>query len=234
MKYVQVCGLFLMLVCTSCGGQNKPDLPKDNIKPETKDVLASRWIDTQYEYTDSTGKRLIIQNSGPRGILYTDANGKEYAKATFWTRIINETDNPLELTIDFSGDSYEFPGSVGSSLRSHYKIILPPDTMTRGEEDLFNYGLTDVDHFLNNSIDKPSSLKRTINPKESSGFYVLRLLIKPKSGWQKIKDDGNGTTRAGFSLKGQDLFYTLNGKEIHCGMVNLKNLVLQKYKKTGL
>jgi hypothetical protein len=77
-------------------------------------------------------------------------------------------------------------------------------------------------------------LKRTINPKESSGFYVVRLLIKPKSGWQKIKDDGNGTTRAGFSLKGQDLLYTLNGKEIHCGKVNLKNLVLQKYTKTGL
>lgn len=37
-----------------------------------------------------------------------------------------------------------------------------------------------------------------------------------------------GTTRAGFSLKGQNLFYTLNGKEIQCGRVNLKNLMLKK------
>ena len=212
---------------TSCGGQNKTDLSQEKIKSETKDTSTSRWIYNKYVYTDSIGKSLIIQNSFPKGIQYTASDGKEYAKATFWTRIINETDNPLELTIDFSGDSYEFPGSVGSSVSSYYKIILPSDTMTRDKEDLFNYGLTDTD-FLNNSIDKPSSLKRTIDPKKSSGFYVVRLLIKLKSGWLRVKDDGNGTTRAGFSLKGQNLFYTLNGKEIHCGKINLKNLILKK------
>ena len=42
MKYIQVYALFLMLVfCTSCGGQNKPDLPKENIKSETKDIVTS-------------------------------------------------------------------------------------------------------------------------------------------------------------------------------------------------
>jgi hypothetical protein len=226
MRYIQAYALFLVLVfCNSCRGQNKPGLePEEKIKAETRDLSASRGIDTKYEYTDSDGKSLIIQNSFPKGILYTDSNGKEYVKVTFWNRIINETDNPLELTIDFSGESYEFPGSVGSSVNSHFKIILPSDTMTRDKEDLFNYGLT----FLDNSIDKPSSLKRTINPNKSSSFYVLRLFIKPKSGWLKVKADGNGTTRAGFSLKGQNLFYTLNGKEIHCGKVNLKNLILKK------
>ena len=131
MIYTHVYALFLMLVfCTSCGGQNKTDLPKENTKPETKDTVPSyRFNDpnfhTKYEYTDSIGKSLIIQNSFPRGELYTDPNGNEYAKATFWTRIINETDNPLELTIEFSGDSYEFPSSVGSSVGGYYKIILP-------------------------------------------------------------------------------------------------------------
>jgi hypothetical protein len=153
----------MVVFCTSCEGQNKPDPQKENIKPETKDTVTSprsnETYHTKYEYTDSIGKSLIIQNSFPRGILYTAPNGKEYAKATFWTRIINETDNPLELTID---------------------------------------------------------------------FYVVRLLIKPKSGWLRVKDDGNGTTRAGFSLKGQNIFYTLNGKEIHCGKINLKNLILKK------
>jgi hypothetical protein len=227
MKYAVLCVSFLMLAfCSSCGGQNNRDRPKEKVRSETKDVFTSRWIDTKYEYTDAVGKSLIIQNSLPRGILYTDSNGKEYAKVTFWTRIINETNNPLELTINFSGDSYEFPGSVGSSFRSHYKLIIPSDTMTPDKEDLFNYGLTDS--FLENSIHKPSSLKRTINPEASSSFYVVRLLIKPESGWLSVKDDGNGTTRAGFSLKGQNLFYKLNGKEIPCGSINFKNLRSRK------
>jgi hypothetical protein len=213
---------------------------KEKIKSETKDVSTSPESDegkfhTKYEYTDSAGKSLIIQNSFPKAELYTDPNGNEYGRAIFWTRIINETDNPLELKIDFSGDSYEFPGSVGSSVSRYFKIILPSDTMTRDKEDLYNYGLTDLDSFLVNSIDKPSSLKRTINPKKSSGFYVVRLSAILKSDWQSVKGDGNihrnseyGTTRAGFSLKGQNLFYTLNGKEIHCGSINLKNLMLRK------
>jgi ligand-binding sensor domain-containing protein len=42
MKYAHVYALFLMLVFyTSCEGQNKTDLSKENIKPETKDVISS-------------------------------------------------------------------------------------------------------------------------------------------------------------------------------------------------
>ena len=231
MKSTHVYTLFWMLVfCTSCGGQNKPGLPKENIKSETNEKYH-----TKYEYTDSNGKSLIIQNSFPRAELYTDPNGNEYAKAIYWTRIINETDDPLELTIDFPGDPYEFPSSVGSSVGIYYKLILPSDTLTRDKEDLYNYGLTDLDSIIVNSNQKPSSLKRTINPKESSGFYVVRLAIKPKSGWPTVKREGNihrdsdyGTTLAGFSLKGQNLFYTLNGKEIPFGSINLKSLVLRK------
>jgi hypothetical protein len=51
---------------TSCGGQNKTDLPKEKIKFETKDASTSRWIYTKYEYTDSIGKSLIVQNSFPK------------------------------------------------------------------------------------------------------------------------------------------------------------------------
>ena len=233
MKYIQASALFLMFIfCTSCKGQNKTDSPKDNIKFETKDIVSSpgsnEKFHTQYQYTDSNGKSLFIQNSFPRAEPYIDPKGREYAKAIFWTRIMNETDNPLELKIDFSGELYEFPLSVGSSVGNYFKIILPSDTMTRDKEALYNYGLTDLDHFLANSIDKPSSLKRTIHSKESSDFYVVRLSIKPKSGWPTVKEDRNihrnsdyGTTRAGFSLKGQNLFYTLNGKEIRCGKINL-------------
>jgi hypothetical protein len=217
---------------TSCGGQNKTDLPKEKIKSETKDKVTSYGsndpdIHTKYEYTDSIGKRLIIQNGFPRGgMKYTDPNGETYVYAVFWTRIINETDNPLELKFDFPVNSYEVPSLPGK----YYKILVPPDTMTLDKFPLFNYGLTDLKSFLDNNIHKSSSLKRTINPKESSGFYVVILCLV---------EGAHGTMRTGLSLKGQDLFYRIKNdgsksntkssdKEIHCGSINLKNLRLHK------
>lgn len=215
---------------TSCG-QNQTELSKDNSKPETKDIVTTTGsgeynIHTKYEYTDSIGKRLIIQNSFPKGETYTDPNGKEYFKVIFWTRIINETNNPLELKIDFPVDSYEVPSLPGK----YFKILVPPDTMTLDKENAFNYGLADLGSFLDKSIHKPSSLNRTINPKESIGFYVVMLCLI---------EGAHGTMRTGLSLKGQDLFYRIKidgsksntksiDKEIHCGSINLKYLMLQK------
>ena len=54
MKYAHVYVLFLMFVFfTSCGGQNKTDLPKEKIRSETKDKVTSygsneKGIDTKY------------------------------------------------------------------------------------------------------------------------------------------------------------------------------------------
>ncbi len=230
MKYVHVYTLFLMFVfCTSCGGQTKPDLPKENIKSEIKDIVTSlpsffslpspgpneKYNYTKYEYTDSIGKRLIIQNSLPKGgEKYTDLNGKVYVYAIFWTRIINETANPFRLTIDFPVDSFELPSSAGR----YFKLFLPSDTMILEKEHLFNYGLPVLNSFLDKGLQKASSLKRTINPKESSAFYVVTLFNRGV----------DGTLRTGLGLKGQNLFYRINGKEIHCGSINLKNLMLQK------
>lgn len=177
----------------------------------------------KYEYADSMGKRLIIENGGPKGITYTDPNGKKYFKTIFWTRIINETDNSLEFKIGFPADSYELPSSPGS----YFKILIPSDTMTIDKEPLYDYGVRGLKSFLDNSIHKPSFLKRTINPKESSGFYVVILF-----------DNGvGGPFRTGLSIKGQNLFYRvsryageqlIDDKEINCGSINLENLVPQK------
>ncbi len=220
---------------TSCG-QNQTNLSKDNIKSETKDKVTSpgsneRNIYTKYEYTDSIGKRLMIQNGFPRGDRYTDPNGKEYFKVIFWTRIINETDNPLELKINFPVDSYEVPSLPGK----YFKILVLPDTMTVDKEPLYNYGLTDLKPFLDNSIHKPSSLKRTINPKESSGFYVVIFSLINDG-----KPNATGIMRTGLSQKGGSLFYRISRftstparslideKEIPCGSINLKNFMLRK------
>ncbi|MDO6429420.1 hypothetical protein Q4E93_02390 [Flavitalea sp. BT771] len=210
---------------SSCTGQNPTISPEEIVKPETRDTVASprfndRNIYSKYEYTDSVGKRLIIENGYPRGgTKYTDPNGEVYVWAVFWTRIINETDNPLELKIDFPVDSYEVPSLPGK----YFKILVPPDTMTLEKFYLFNYGLTDLEFFLDRNIHNPSSVKRTIDPKKSSGFYVVMLCLV---------DGAHGTMRTGLSLKGQDLFYRIkidgsksnsksSDKEIQCGRINL-------------
>jgi len=216
---------------TACG-QSQTTVPKDNINSETKNIVTSSGSDernfhTKYEYTDSAGKRLIIQNGFPKGgSRYTDPDGEVYGYAIFWTRIINETDNPLELNIDFL-DSYEVPSFPGK----YFKIVVPPDTMTSDKEGLFSYGLTNLESFLDNSIHKPSSLKRTINPKESSGFYVVKLSLVSEG-----PHGGGDILRTGLILKGQNLFYRVSvynstppsEKEIDCGSINLKNLMLKK------
>ncbi len=190
------------------------------------DVLETVNSARKYMYVDSMGKCLIIQNSFPRGIKYTDPNGKEYSKLLFWTRITNETEKPLELKIDFPEDSYEVPSLPGR----HFKILLPSDTLALDKEPLPDYGMTNLKSFLDKNIHKPSSLKRTINPKESSGFYVVIL----------FDIEVPGPTRTGLVIKGQNLLYKvtryagkqgvslIDEKEINCGSINLKNLVRQK------
>lgn len=235
MKYAHIYTLFLMFVFYTSCGQNQTNSPKDTIKSETRDTVPSYRsndpnIHTKYEYTDAAGRRLIIQNGFPRGgMKYTDPNGEVYGYVIFWTQIINGTDNPLELKINFPVDSYEQPFLPGK----YFKILVPADTMTHDKFPLFNYGLADLESFLDNSIHKPASLKRTINPEESSGFYIVMLSLRVEGA------QGN-MLRTGLSLKGQDLFYRISRytstspislideKEIHCGSINLKNLMLRK------
>ncbi|WP_166926353.1 hypothetical protein [Flavobacterium poyangense] len=183
--------------------------------PKTSNTPKEKYIDTKYEYTDATGARLIIQNSLPKGGLkYTDPTGKNYIYVVFWTRITNETIHPVELTLDFPLDSFELPASSGN----YMKLRLPSDTITIDKVPLFDYGLA-VKSFLDNGIDKASSLKRTINPKESSSFYVVA-----------ISNLGvNGTIRTGLRLKEQNLFYNVNGKEIPCGQLTLKNAIPKSF-----
>ena len=212
--------------------KSKPDIvdieTSDSVKNvQNKKAFNDKDIYTKYVYIDSNGKSLIIKNGFPRGgMKYTDRNGDIYNYVVFWTQIINETDNPLELRMDFSVNSYEVPSLPGE----YYKVLIPADTMTFEKFPLFNYGLTNLESFLNNNIHKSASLKRTINPKESNGFYVVIL---------GSTEGAHGTMRTGLSLKGQNIFYRINvdgsysntksnDKEIHCGSINLKNLVLRK------
>jgi hypothetical protein len=201
-------------------GKSTPDI----VEKETYNSVRN------YEYADSMGNRLIIRNSFPKGgMKYTDPDGKVYGYVVFWTQIINETINPLELKIEFPLDSFEFPSSSGR----YQRLLLPSDTMTIDKASLYYYGLN-VKFFLDNYRYKSSSLKRTINPGDSTAFYVVIL-----SKWKPIAG-GSGSMRTGLILKGQNLIYKISAykmthelplmdeKEINCGSINLKNLMLQK------
>jgi hypothetical protein len=197
-------------------------------KPDTVDIETINSV-RHYEYADAIGKRVIINNSLPKGAAYTAPDGNKYFKVIFWSRIINETDNPIEMKINFPVEFYEVPGSPVY----HYKILVPPDTMTVAKEPLYDYGMTGLKSFLDNSIDKPSSIERTINPKESTGFYVIFLSLTTEI-------IPGSTMRTGLGVKGQNLVYKisryaskqghplLSEKEINCGSINLKSLILRK------
>jgi hypothetical protein len=229
--------LILIIAITgllSCKQPNKstPDIvatetldSKKNI--QNKKAFNSSDIYTEYKYIDSDGKNITIQNGFPRGgVKYTDKNGDNYNYAVFWTKIINETDNPLELKMDFPLDSYDVPSLPGK----YYEVLIPADTMTFEKFPLFLYGLTNLESYLDNNIHKSASLKRIIQPKESNGFYAVIVCLT---------EGAHGTMRTELSLKGQNLFYRIkvdgsksNSKssdmEIRCGNINFKNLVLQK------
>ena len=208
--------------------KSKPKTVEIESANSAKNVQSDKDIYTKYEYADDNGKSVIIQNGYPKGgMQYTNPNGKVCGYVVFWTHIINETDNALELNIDLPINSYEISNFPGK----YFKVFVPTDTMTLDKMPLFMYGLRDIKSFFDNNINKPSSFKRIINPKESTGLYFLMLVLT---------EEGTGMTRTGLSLKGQDLFYKISRysstkpitlideKEIHCGSINLKNLTLQK------
>ena len=69
----------------------------------------------------------------------------------------------------------------------------------------YSSGLPDV-------IEMRKAYLSAVNSKESSAFYVVTLFNKGV----------DGTLRTGLSLNGQNLFYRINDKEIHCGMITFK------------
>jgi hypothetical protein len=181
-----------------------------------KNTFNDKDIYTKYKYGDSAGKNILIKNGFPKGGLkYTDKNGDQYSYAVFWTEITNGTDNPIDLTMDFPLNTYEVTSLPGK----YYKILIPNDTMTFEKFPLFLYGLTNLESYLDNNIHKSASLHRTINPRESNGFYIVTLCLT---------EGAQGTMRTELSIKGQNLFYEIkvdgsrnNGKssnkKINCG-----------------
>ena len=182
-------------------------------KPFTN--YSGRWLHTESTIPDLSGGEVIIQNSYPKGgSQYKDLTGRTFSYVIFWTRVMNETASPIELTIKFPGDSLPFTNS-------YLKLFLPPGKMTLEKESLFNYGITDFEPFLDAGFNKPTMLQVTISPKRESIFYTAVVFYHI-----------DGPTRTAFNVKGEDLFYKIiNGKGLETMLIPCGKLVFKKLKK---
>lgn len=214
----------LLTICLTAIGQTFPTkkeswgrvdtlFTKKSKSQKTLTFYPGTYIDTEAKYTDSTGIVVIVQNSLPKGGGYTDLTGKPHGYRIFWTRVINETASPIELSINFPADSLaDLPLTD-----SYFKVFLPPDTMTLDKEMLYSYGAIGLKSFLDTGLTEPTTLQRTINPKEACLFYVGVLFIGEGDGKSVV-----GRLHAGLVLKEQGLVYRMSDTEIPCGQIVFK------------
>lgn len=164
-------------------------------------------------YLDPAGNYIVVENSLPKGGLpFTGLDGDQYVYAVFWTRITNETANPLVLSMAFPDYPYDLPYSPGRAFRLYF----PTDTLTSDKIPQFDYGLS-VDSFLTQKFYQPAELTKTIQPGAEGAFYVLTLFNQ----WVE------GTLRTGLHLEGKAIYYAVNDTSIPGGFTNQPQLVLQ-------
>lgn len=181
--------LFFLLICSFVKGQK----------------IGTKW------YSETASNGVIIQNSFNKGGPYTRPVRKYFnvSNLIFFTRVINETGNPLELTINFSADSIAIPNSPDTFV----KLFLPPDTMTLDKRNLFSYGVTALESF-----DQSTRFQRKLNPNEDCLFNVVAIFYQTKAGAWNQERGGN---RGELVLRGQDLFYRMPPQIdfLHCGQI---------------
>ena len=174
------------------------------------------WIDTEVNYSLANQKDLIFTHSLPKGGGLYYLKGIKYSHVIFWTRIHNQTATPIKLQLTFPDITYL------QSPNAHVKILLPKDTMSYEKEQLFNYGLTNLESLLNDNSKQVKTLKKTIDPKKDYYFYIPVFM-----------HEINGIARASIVLKGEKLFYKISiGKDtafIPCGSLVVENKKTKKY-----
>lgn len=150
-------------------------------------------------YSESENNGVIIQNSYPKGGLYKGSTKRNYHHSylVFFTRISNESENSIALSVNFSADSIAIPDSPDT----YVQLFLPQDTMTLDKQNLANYGITELESFV-----QSTSLERKLKPKEDCLFYVVAIFFQTKAGAWNQERGGN---RAELVLRGQNLFYNM-------------------------
>ena len=204
---------------SSTGKVAKTDNRQLSLIYDIEKASGYRYIRTDTTYASATGKGVTIQNSGPKGgniepgIPYTDAKGKNYFFAAFWTRIINGTNRALEIKVNFPADSYP----LSPSSDSYLKLFLPADTMTVDKLSMYSYGLTGMKSFIDSNFNNATMLQKTLEPNEDHIFYIVTISYQ-----------AGGPARSSMILKEKELFYRISmgpygPVEIPCGKITFKN-----------
>ncbi len=164
-------------------------------------------------YSENEKNGIIIQNSFPKGGPYTGPTNDyfNYSYLVFYTRVINDTKDSIELVISFSADSIAIPNSSNTFV----KIFLPPDTMTLDKQNLFSYGITRLESF-----NKPGSFHRIIKPKEECLFYTVAVFYQTKAD---VKDEDRGGNRSEYIFNGKSLIFNMLPQidSISCGNITV-------------
>ena len=188
--------VFLLFVYLNAKGQVGPPL---------------NWVDSEVKHTDSNGNSVMMTNSLPKGGGVVYQNGKKYGYVVFWTRMSNQSATPIELKVKFPEVTFF------KSPDSYIKIVLPKESMNIEKEQLFDYGLTNLQSILNDESNQLVILQKKIGPKEDYLFYVTVF----------IHIEGSGSARAKFELNDKELFYKISmGSDttlIPCGSLDFKN-----------
>jgi hypothetical protein len=169
------------------------------------------WVDSEVKHTDSNGNSVMMTNSLPKGGGVVYQNGKKYGYVVFWTRMSNQSATPIELKVKFPEVTFF------KSPDSYIKIVLPKESMNIEKEQLFDYGLTNLQSILNDESNQLVILQKKIGPKEDYLFYVTVF----------IHIEGSGSARAKFELNDKELFYKISmGSDttlIPSGSLDFKN-----------
>jgi hypothetical protein len=169
------------------------------------------WVDSEVKHKDSKGNSVMMTNSLPKGGGVVYQNGKKYGYVVFWTRMSNQSATTIELKVKFPEVTFF------KSPDSYIKIVLPKETMKIEKEQLFDYGLTNLQSILNDESNQLGILQKKIGSKEDYLFYVTVF----------IHIEGGGSARAKFELNDKELLYKISiGSDttlIPCGSLEFKN-----------
>jgi hypothetical protein len=112
------------------------------------------WVDSEVKHKDSKGNSVMMTNSLPKGGGVVYQNGKKYGYVVFWTRMSNQSATTIELKVKFPEVTFF------KSPDSYIKIVLPKETMKIEKEQLFDYGLTNLQSILNDESNQLGILQK--------------------------------------------------------------------------
>ncbi len=137
-------------------------------------------------YHESNGD-IIIQHGYPRGggdldglRGYQNQEGQQFGHAFFWTRLVNETSESIDLDISFPGDSIKYDKSDSAYLK--FFIVPSPFDLSQLEE--YSYGIKGFRYHLDTAFYEPQIAQSSIPPGGDFGFYMAVLTHEGFYAWR--------------------------------------------------